>query len=301
MRAVISFLFVLLLFGACSIDTSCSGPGRDIIPSDPGSANAKAAWSPDAQTIAVAWAGNPTFRRQGIFLIDTSDWTVDTLLIAADELSTPFFSSPSWSPSGEWLIFAASAQIYKIKANGDSLMQLTYTSRQWECDWSDSDTLIAYGITLGDSAGTWLMRPDGSNKRQIIPHGFAPCFTRGDSILFLANSATAPEDSAHFSLFNPFNSTVRLVYAWEKGKPYSTYYYPKVSPDGQKIALSIDVNIWTLSIDGQKLRQLTADGGSHPNWSPDRSKVIYCKPDTNGGTLWIMNADGTGKTQIEGW
>jgi Tol biopolymer transport system component len=161
MRAMISSMLALLLLGVCFISMSCSSDPPVISIEPPlAFAYAEAAWSPDGKTIAVAWRGIPTFRRQGLFLIDTSDWTVDTLLIAG-EYETPFFSSPSWSPLGEWLVFAANAQIYKVKANGDSLTQLTNKDRHWLCDWSDSDTLVVYNISIGDSGGIWLMNPQG--------------------------------------------------------------------------------------------------------------------------------------------
>jgi Tol biopolymer transport system component len=299
MRALLLFLFVAVLLAACTGEISCSDPGRDIIPSDPEVADAQAAWSPDGKTIAVAWAGKPSFRRQGLFLIDTSDWTVDTLLIA-DEYSTPSFSSPSWSATGEWLVFAASAQIHKIKANSDSLTQLTFTSRQWHCDWANSDTLIAYKITIGDSAGLWLMDTEGEGKRVLVRYGGDIDFTIGDSILFVEY---VPSDHkfAHIILINPVDSSTREVYRWEQGKPYHFYSDPKASPNGKIIVLSIEGNIWTMTVEGKNLKQLTSDGGGYPNWSPDGSKIVYCKPSLEGGTLWIMNSDGSEKAQVPGW
>ena len=144
------------------------------------------------------------------------------------------------------------------------------------------------------------MDTEGKNKRYVIRHGFDPCFAAGDSILFLAH-VPGSSDSAHFSLLNIVDSTTRRVYAWKIGSPFSYYYNPKVSPDSQSVVLQIEFNIWTMTIEGKNLRQLTTDRGGDPNWSPDGSKIVYCKPTFRGGTLWIMNADGTGKTQIEGW
>lgn len=295
-------LFALFVLGACSTEMSCSDPGRVTPGPDPAVAKAQAAWSPDGRTIAVAWPGLPTYRRHGIYLINTADWTTDTLLIAQNDYSTPFFSSPTWSPTGEWLAFAASAQIYKIKANGDSLTltQLTNTSRQWFCDWADSDTLIAYRISLGDSSGIWIMDSDGNNKRLLVRHGSHIDFTLGDSILFI-EYVPSNQKYAHIVLINPVDSLCREVYRWEQGKPYHFYDQPKVSPDGQSIVLAIEWNIWTMTIEGKNLRQLTTDRGRYPNWSPDGSKIIYCKPSMEGGTLWIMNADGSEKTQVRGW
>jgi len=138
-----------------------------------------AEWSPDGSQIAVCWGGIPTAHNRGLYLIDTAGWVTRSILI--DNASN--FSSISWSPTGKWLLFAKNAQIYKIKPNGDNLTQLTFTSRQWDCDWSDSDTLIVYRISIGDSSGMWVMREDGSQKRSLVRHGSYPAFARDDSIL----------------------------------------------------------------------------------------------------------------------
>lgn len=59
--------------------------------------------------------------------------------------------------------------------------------------------------------------------------------------------------------------------------------------------------LYGLSLAGEPEVIKFIPNGGGPKWSPDGSKIIYCKPSYEGGTLWIMNPDGTGKTQIEGW
>ncbi len=301
MRRKIFHLFFLFLFLSawtggmyCDGNNGKVGTGPDSVIS----ADAQAAWSPDGTTIAVCWSGIPDSRNDGVYLIDTETWTTKPLFVVEGSFSP--FSSPSWCADGEWLAFAANAQIYKIRTNGDSLTQLTNSGRQWFCDWSRSDTLIAYNVTVGDSGGIWLMDIDGNRKRLVIQYGSHPAFSVGDSILFLAQ-IPGKRDSAYFGLFNVSDSTIRRVYAWGIGSPFLFYYHPHVSPDGHSIVLSIDGNVWTMTIEGDSLKQLTFEGGRYPHWSPDGSKIVYCKPNSEGGTLWIMNKDGTDKTRIEGW
>jgi len=231
--------------------------------------------------------------------VDTTDWNVDTLQIAG-EYQTPFFSSPSWSPDGAWIVFATNAQIFRIKANGDSLTQLTNKDRHWSCDWSDSDSLIVFNTSLGESSGVWLMDPDGENARLLVRYGSHIDFTIGDSVFFI-EKVSDNRKLAHMVLIYPVDSTTREVYRWETGNPYSAYYYPEVSPNGEMVALSIDGNIWTLSLEGENMRPLTNHGGQYPSWSPDGKSILYCKPDTNGGELWIMNADGSSQHHLNGW
>ncbi len=282
-----------LLITFCSCDRKSSSYTT---PVDMPSVTMNAAWSPSGEQIAVCWSGRPP-RRHGIYLIDTATWET-TELFVVDDFST--FSTVNWSPDGQWLLFSYSAQIYKMKANGESLTQLTFTSRQFHSDWADSDTLIAYRISIGDSSGIWIMREDGRSKRSVVRHGSSPSFAEGDSILFIERT-DSPSKRSHLAILNIPDSSLRSVYSWTTGQPYSVYRYPRFSSERKEIVWSIDWNVWTIKTDGSSRRALTSDGGARPDWSPGGQKVVYVKPTVGGGNLWIMNADGSGKTPVPGW
>jgi Tol biopolymer transport system component len=81
---------------------------------------------------------------------------------------------------------------------------------------------------------------------------------------------------------------------------------PQISPDGRTVAFTIgDVDkaanrtlthIYTVSIDGSNLKQITKGDKSHssPRWSPDGKKLAF----TTGGQIWTMDPDGDDKKQI---
>ncbi len=81
---------------------------------------------------------------------------------------------------------------------------------------------------------------------------------------------------------------------------------PQISPDGKTVAFTIgDVNmtanktltqIYTVSIDGSNLRQITKGdkSNSSPRWSPDGTKIAF----TTGGQIWTMSPDGNNAAQI---
>src|SRR5215510_7378738 len=86
---------------------------------------------------------------------------------------------------------------------------------------------------------------------------------------------------------------------------------PSWSPDGSRIVFicrigggASDFEICSMNADGSDLRQLTdntlLDGT--PTFSPDGQHIVFHRtvaPGTPGGIqLWMMNADGTGQTQL---
>lgn len=183
---------------------------------------------------------------------------------------------------------------------GDSLTQLTFTSRQFFCDWSDSDSLIVYRITLGDSSGIWIMGSDGSKNRMLVRHGSFPSFGLGDSVMFVESIPPDYKD-AHMVVMNPVDSTTREILRWTTAGPITWHLNPRFSPDGKTIAMDKGLNVWTMTAEGDNLTQLTFNEGRFPNWSPDGSKISYIHATVEGGTLWVMNADGSDMTQIPGW
>ena len=65
------------------------------------------------------------------------------------------------------------------------------------------------------------------------------------------------------------------------------------SPDGSRLAFSIEGRLYVVGVDGSGLRLVT-DNGVRPYWSPDGSHIAYMRPDpeTSGsGSLEIVRLD----------
>ena len=81
---------------------------------------------------------------------------------------------------------------------------------------------------------------------------------------------------------------------------------PQLSPDGRTVAFTIgDVDkaanrtlthIYTVSIDGSNLKQITKGdkSNSSPRWSPDGKKLAF----VTGGQIWTMEPDGDDRKQV---
>lgn len=69
---------------------------------------------------------------------------------------------------------------------------------------------------------------------------------------------------------------------------------PAVSPDGTRIAFTMNGHVWIMKSDGSELRQLTLSGSSEssPEWSPDGTQVLV-RYETACPRLYAVPADGT--------
>ena len=80
-------------------------------------------------------------------------------------------SEPAWSPDGKQIAFIHGSSeprvsgIYLIEANGNNRHQI-HTGTAGGLSWSPDGEWIVYTETY-DTGRLWLMRPDGSEKRQL--------------------------------------------------------------------------------------------------------------------------------------
>ena len=84
------------------------------------------------------------------------------------------------------------------------------------------------------------------------------------------------------------------------GTPVASAASPgTLAGDGQ-IAYAKHGDIYTINPDGTGKTALVTDGTNYgPAWSPDGTQIAYVHADdTNITDLWIMNADGSGRTRL---
>jgi len=81
--------------------------------------------------------------------------------------------------------------------------------------------------------------------------------------------------------------------------PVRNYTYPRLSPDGTRVALDIrdqQNDIWIWDLNRRNLRRLTTDSGLNrsPTWSPDGTRVAFTIERDGRETIYWQAADGTG-------
>jgi serine/threonine-protein kinase len=83
------------------------------------------------------------------------------------------------------------------------------------------------------------------------------------------------------------------------------YGYPRVSPDGTRVALDINAggnrDIWILNLERLSLTQLTSGPTEDmlPEWSPDGSRVFFASDRTGNFDVYSQAADGATGARVE--
>jgi len=290
---ILRFILLILLLLCCK--KKSTQPDDGLPHYWPRYTDCEPAWSADGKTIAYSHGGLDT--TAGIYLIDV-DGTNKRLLRGGAGTQ-----SPDFSPDGNWMVFVYSAQIFKIKLNGDSLTQLTFEGRNFFPDWSPHGIKIAYEVTEpADSFGVYLMNMDGTSPH-LVPGGYCGCFPDfspdGKKIVCEIASYIPGNDFVdHYFWIISLEDANHIRLPLFRGDNR----YPVFSPDGKKVAFSSAYSsapvVYVMDSNGKNLKLLTPEGGAEPAWSPDGEYIAYTYVHPDYGRIFIMNADGSNKRQL---
>src|SRR6266511_1147357 len=187
----------------------------------------------------------------------------------------------------------ANPDVYSVLPNGHALRRLT--------DDPGFDGCAAYSadgesIAWCGPSGIWLMKQDGTEKRQLTTFGAWPDISPdGSKVAFNG----APPGSTNNDVWTVDVATGDLTRLTTDPGPDR---FPAWSPDGTTIVFESNrtgvFQLWLMNPDGSNQRQLTFDPTSKdqvPDWRPDNSQIAYVVDvvGRRGGDVWVINADGT--------
>ncbi|MCD4831422.1 MAG: hypothetical protein K8R02_06390 [Anaerohalosphaeraceae bacterium] len=240
-------------------------------------------------------------RRSGHYQICVMDANGSSFnQLTSDDL---WHSNPSWSPDGNKIAYLKQGSywdknIYTCNPDGSGHTYLTdlneyelYTPR-WRYD--SGKILFSYSDYYGNDVA--VMNPDGTSIDMLTNDydSYCPVWSPDGSKIVCSRNIGEKPVKNELHIMNADGSNDQVIY------PYSRYIskYMVWSQDGNKILIMIInesgiYNIWSMNPNGSNLVQLTTEGGRHPAYSPDGTQITYCCNDT----IWLMDADGSGKHQ----
>lgn len=212
---------------------------------------------------------------------------------------------PRWSPDGSQIVYYGNQdgdfEIYLMNADGSGVTQLTDNDvDDLYPSWSPDGTRLVYTEARDGDAELFVMGADGSAPTRL----------------------TDNETDDRYPVFSPDAATIAYASAAQAGYDIVTMPAeggetthltdndadddaPDYAPDGATIAFSSDraggnYDIWLMDADGANPHRLATASREDaiPRWYEDGSHIVFDSNRDGDFEIYVMNADGTGQTQL---
>jgi hypothetical protein len=208
------------------------------------------------------------------------------------------FAFPKWSKK-DWILFSQSDfNIYKIKSNGDSLTQLTFSGNNYASEWNFNGDKFLHAVIGG---GSIIRNEEGIALDTILNTGGRPSWQH-DSLIIAAQFSGV-------TVIDPDISTYRYVQREDTTSGITSAewidYENAVFGNNNGI-FSVNINSGVFS---QLVNSCDAKVYQYPTVSRISNKVVFQRTDkelieteVNKGTatsrMFMMNFDGSEREEI---
>lgn len=289
LSAGIRFTLFLLI-----VSPGCQSPLSDSeAPAVESYRHTRPAWSPDGHWIAFTMVGADA----GIYVLDTTGANLRRV-VEGEGIGV------SWSPDSRWLAFSRAQSLYKVKADGDSLTRLNVSAGSIRPAWSqDGERLVFVRVDSFTGGGLWLYEFRDGNTDQLLPYGNFPSWRPGGKELLFLDTRFDASTGLYVTRFSTINVMSLEVHEVMQLNTRADCGFSSFNPNGTAIIYSVKpfddrAQVWQYEAGVSHQTQLTVDGGDHPAWSPDGTRIIFTRTHDGDGGLWIMEADGSGKRRL---
>jgi Tol biopolymer transport system component/tRNA A-37 threonylcarbamoyl transferase component Bud32 len=255
------------------------------------------------------WGPNNTilFERSGGFFLEVSS-SGEALRKVTATAKHPVWRWPEFLPGGGAAVFAGGTAALSF-ANDASIAAVALSGAGTEKDLVAGGTaprLAATGDLIYAQNGTLMAVPFDS-KRLALAGSPTPVLEGVRTSTFGAvQYGLSASGTLVYVAGGLQGSFSRLVWVNREGKeqpiaaPAHDYSYPRLSPDGQRIAVSMAPNdIWLYDIGRDALSRATFGGTFNvvPLWSPDGKRFAFQSNREGTSSLFWQPADGSGAAE----
>ncbi len=270
------------------------GPPQAIV-ADTGSNLRGASWGPD-NTIVFA-----TNNGEGLMRVAAAGGEPTALTTAVQSDGPTRHYWPEVLPDGRAVLFTV--WLGSDETSQIAVLNLETGEQEILVSGGTSPRYVPTGHILYATAGSLWAVPFDINDLEVT----------GDSVPVLENLTTKVSGAANFSVSEdgllvyvpdssvPLDGGETLVWMDRQGNSEllgaaaRNYIFPRLSPDGQSVAVMSDLDIWRFDIARQTLTRLTFRGNTtQPVWTPDGQYVAYRSIPEGDNILFWTRADGSG-------
>jgi serine/threonine protein kinase len=288
-------------------------------------------WSPDSRFVAfsaagklkkIAITGGPvdtlaevtptigTWNREGVILFGADDGTLVRVSESGGNV-TPvttldasraerFHDTPQFLPDGKHFLYYASS----TKPENNAIFATSLDSKERKLLLTASSNLVyaAPGYLIFHRQGTLMAQPFDAGKLQLM--GEAVPIVEGVEFNPFGSFAVFSASDNGVLVYRGGGGAVPLNFVWVNrngteqalSAPPHNYTFPRISPDGKRVAAGIEEGegqIWVYDFARDALSRLTFEGSNNvdPIWTPDGKRITF---KGKGNRIFWQSADGGG-------